>query len=137
MTDQIDIEVANQLKMLRKQCTWQRSQGTERDNGYPYHKHFPDCDICRSADLIERLARDRDKALQTTIDISDEHTELQTRIEELENHCREWAFKAETNQTKQDAALAALNRISGDEWGDESTMMEFARTEAKRIRGMK
>lgn len=51
-------EVINQVRMLRKQCMWQRSQGTSRDNGYPYHKHQPDCDICRSADLLERQARD-------------------------------------------------------------------------------
>jgi hypothetical protein len=32
---------------------WQRAVGTTRDNGYPYYKHVPDCDICRSADLLE------------------------------------------------------------------------------------
>jgi len=34
---------------------WQRARGTSRDNGYPYYKHVPDCDICRGADRIEVL----------------------------------------------------------------------------------
>ena len=43
----------DQIYLLRRQCGWQRAHGTSRDNGYPYHKHVPDCDICRSADLLE------------------------------------------------------------------------------------
>ena len=43
----------NQIRLLRRQCIWQRAQGTDRDNGYPYRKHVPDCDICRSADLLQ------------------------------------------------------------------------------------
>jgi len=41
------------LKRLRRNCTWQRAKGTSRDNGYPYCKHVPDCDICQAADRIE------------------------------------------------------------------------------------
>ena len=36
------------------------------------------------ADLIERLSRDKDAALKNLIGISEDHTELQQRIEELE-----------------------------------------------------
>ena len=42
---------------LRRNCLWQREQGTSRDNGYPYHKHLPDCDICRAADLLEQYGK--------------------------------------------------------------------------------
>lgn len=62
MTDTDDL-VERQVYMLRRQCFWQRSQGTDLDNGYPYHKHLPDCDICRSAELIES-DRERIKELE-------------------------------------------------------------------------
>ena len=45
----------HRINMLRKQCSWQRARGTSRDNGYPYHKHAPDCEICMAADAIEAL----------------------------------------------------------------------------------
>ena len=45
------------IDLLRKQCIWQRTKGTKHDNGYPYHKHLPDCDICQGADEIERLQK--------------------------------------------------------------------------------
>ena len=48
-------QIDHQIYMLRRNCDWQRSQGTKRDNGYPYGKHLPDCDICRSAELITQL----------------------------------------------------------------------------------
>ena len=41
------------VERLRKNCMWQRVKGTSLDNGYPYHKHIPDCDICQSADRLE------------------------------------------------------------------------------------
>lgn len=49
MTDNLE------AKRLRRNCTWQRAKGTSRDNGYPYHKHVPDCDICQGADKIDKL----------------------------------------------------------------------------------
>jgi len=55
--------VKRQVEMLRKQCIWQRAKGTKSDNGYPYHKHYPDCDICRSAELIEQLQADKAEAV--------------------------------------------------------------------------
>ena len=45
----------NLVERLRKWCQWQRVQGTTDNNGYPYHKHVPDCEICQAADRIEEL----------------------------------------------------------------------------------
>lgn len=45
------------VKTLRRNCIWQREKGTVRDNGYPYYKHVPDCDICQAADHIEEMDR--------------------------------------------------------------------------------
>ena len=45
----------NLVERLRRWCIWQRDQGTNDDNGYPYHKHVPDCEICQAADRIEAL----------------------------------------------------------------------------------
>ncbi len=50
--------VKRQVEMLRKQCTWQRSNARGKED-YPYRKHYPDCDICRSAELIEKLQADK------------------------------------------------------------------------------
>ena len=43
------------IDRLKKHCEWWKSQGTPEDNGYPYHKHFPDCDICQAIAELERL----------------------------------------------------------------------------------
>ena len=77
-------DVARQAELLRKLCMWHQAKGTSRDNGYPYHKHLPDCEICRTADLLERQAKQIYGLTQyidgQKIDIEG----LQERIEELE-----------------------------------------------------
>ena len=84
----IDKETNQQVHMLRMQCIWQRAQGTKRDNGYPYHKHVPDCEICRSADLIETLQtecinakNEMVKQASTITQIANENAALQAQVE--------------------------------------------------------
>ncbi len=45
-------------EMLRRGCLWQQARGTKRDNGYPYHKHLPDCTICEAAEALESLHKE-------------------------------------------------------------------------------
>jgi hypothetical protein len=81
------------IKRLRRQCMWQRAKGTKRDNGYPYHKHVPDCDICQAADALE--AADK-------------------RIAELEQVLEIIADTSSSVDTR-DIAEDALNRIMGND----------------------
>ncbi len=62
------------------------------------------CQTPSTRDLIERLARENANCANRNAGYIGEHKRMQQRIEELENHCREWAFKAEINQAKLDAA---------------------------------
>ncbi len=56
--DPIPKRTAEQLaKALRKHCIWQQEHGTKDDNGYPFHKHLPDCTICEAADALESMSK--------------------------------------------------------------------------------
>ncbi len=72
-------DVGKQIELLRKQCIWQRAKGTDRDNGYPYHKHLPDCDICRSADMLEG-SRNLQERQQARIDARDVEIKLLRKL---------------------------------------------------------
>lgn len=54
------------IERLKKHCEWWKSQGTPEDNGYPYHKHFPDCDICQAIAELEQL-REENAAMQEAL----------------------------------------------------------------------
>ena len=47
--------MSDPTRLLRKQCMWQRVQGTKLDSGYPYGEHLQDCEICQGAERIEHL----------------------------------------------------------------------------------
>ncbi len=84
--------VKRQVEMLRKQCLWQRQDKARTDKDtYPYHKHYPDCDICRSAELIEHL-QSLDVANITILDrqkkeIEQLQSKLSPPIFNIADHC--------------------------------------------------
>lgn len=90
----MSISVERQAELLRKQCHWQRLQGTSRHSEYPYGKHVPDCDICRSADLLEKLEADSVSGWRACIDhiIRPDSPCPVCKIEELEE-AREYLVK--------------------------------------------
>ena len=84
MSDNSSPRTQSKAECLRRNCIWQRAKGTSRDNGYPYHKHVPDCDICQGADRIDELENANKKRLADTLRELPSVLALEEQVKELE-----------------------------------------------------